>query len=230
VHTTFGTNNIIMAQPLQVVFRLPAVMQPGAVPAIAYPVDPEDSMPPPPAYTEIPQNWAPVRSEMVQIAAGMPVMVPPVMGAPPSADGTVDQFAEIPTNFGPTPSHQVGTYAELLQTVSSSMAPVAAAEGWLGTHVQFNVNSLTNEEFAKLFMSIKQSVDQVNFADLVSSRMSRIKCDTLAQILRSTVEIARREVASRLLQRVPIEDKQNKAVVLSTVSPFDAIALEPFFA
>jgi hypothetical protein len=60
--------------------------------------------------------------------------------------------------------------------------------------------------------------------------MSRIKCDTLAQILRSTVEIARREVASRLLQRVPIEDKHNKAVVLSTVSPFDAIALEPFFA
>jgi hypothetical protein len=233
VHTTFGTNNIIMAQPLQVVFRLPVAnadigyMQ--QVPVVAYPVDSSD-FPPPPAYTEIPQNWAPVRSEMIHIAAGMPVMVPSAMGAPPNVDGSGAQYAEIPVNFGPTPSHEVGTYSDLLQTVSTSMAPVAAAEWWLGTHTQFAVDNLNSQELSKLFMSLKQSVDQVNFADLLSSKMSRIRCDTLALILGSTGEIARREVATRLLQRVPIEDKHNKAVVFSTLSPFDSIALEPFFA
>ena len=165
-------------------------------------------------HSQLPQNWNATVAPVANVQYGG--WQAPNAGGLPTA-----QPVPGPGGIGMSP---VGT---LISSLQATFTPTVELENWIREVGSRSPNlGLADSDFASIFKVISQSYAQIEVASILSMHLTSISCSALCSICDGCLEYNKSEVLEKVLQKVPVSDKGNKAVLQSKLSNFQFLNLD----
>jgi hypothetical protein len=224
--TSFGTNNPIITCPL-------IIQSTGGLEFVSKPPQNLSSSSSSNIISTLPLDWDPVRSSLLHLPT--PSYMKPFIfrgGHKPAAAHSgmdEDEVVSPLPSASPLVSNYKGGINTLLLLLRNTYSPRKEMEAWIAADKDdAEVDRLDPSHFQKIFSIVKNDIEQLAVADLLTqARSASITCQHIAHTITACNQAVKLEVVRKMITKC--EDKaEEKKVILKQLTLFETLCAEPY--